>query len=246
MKVCLIISYDGTNYNGWQKQNISQNGKMAIQNVVDDALTLVYKSKIETIGASRTDAGVHALNQVVIYDVNSTLPVEKIAIILNQKLPKDIRIMKSFQVDNDFHPRYMCKNKTYEYNIYCGETLNPLYRNFVLHKKETLNIDVMNEACKLLIGEHDFKGFSNVSDVKSTVREIYLCEFSQNKDFITFKICGSGFLYNMVRIIVATLMDIGTGRKDVSVIKEILTTGNRNLASATAKGHPLNLVDVKY
>ncbi len=246
MRVCLIISYDGTNYNGWQKQNVSTNGKVAIQNVIDEALSVLYKADVNTIGASRTDAGVHAMNQVAVFDTNGKLPVEKIAIILNQKLPKDIRIQKSYLVDDDFHPRYMCKNKTYEYNIYNGEKFNPLYRKFVLHKKEKLDIELLNRACKVLIGEHDFKGFSNVSDVTNTVRTIYTCEFIENNDYITFRICGNGFLYNMVRIIVATLLDVGSGKKDIETLENTLKTGDRKLASATGKAHPLSLVHITY
>ncbi len=246
MKICLIISYDGTNYNGWQKQNVSNNGKRAIQNVVDDTLSYIYKEDIQTTGASRTDAGVHAMHQVAVFETNKNLPPEKISVILNQKLPNDIRIQKSFTCDENFHPRFMCKNKTYEYNIYIGEKFNPLYRNFVLHKKENFDIQLLNQSCEKLLGTHDFKGFSNISDVKNTIRTIYSCNFTINDEMLTFQICGDGFLYNMVRIVVATILDVGSRKKDISIIDEILKTGNRKLASATAKAYPLSLKYIKY
>ncbi len=246
MNIVLIISYDGTNYNGFQKQQTMQNGKFAIQNHIDEALSEIYNTKIETIGASRTDAKVHALHQVVMYEVFKELPFNKLPTIINQKLPEDIRVTKSYEVPSTFHPRYSTCYKTYEYNIYNGDNLNPLYRNFTLHIKETLNIDLMNEACLLLLGTHDFKGFSNVSDVKSTVRTIYYCSFTKKDDFITFVIKGDGFLYNMVRIIVATLIDIGKGKKSPIIIEETLQSLDRKKASATQKAHPLVLKDISY
>ncbi len=246
MKIVLIISYDGTNYNGFQKQQVMQNGKLAIQNHIDDALSKIYETNIETIGASRTDAKVHALHQVVMYEAFKDFPFNKLPIIINQKLPEDIRVTKSYEAPHDFHPRYSTCYKTYEYNIFMGENLNPLYRSFTLHIKDRLDVTLMNEACLLLLGTHDFKGFSNVSDIKSTVRTIYYCTFIENNDYLTFIIKGDGFLYNMVRIIVATLIDIGKGKKAPTIIEETLQSLDRKKASATQKAHPLILKDISY
>ncbi|MFV0520786.1 MAG: tRNA pseudouridine(38-40) synthase TruA [Lachnospirales bacterium] len=246
MKIALILSYEGTNYNGFQRQREKQSDKVAIQNVLEDILSDLYKLSVETIGASRTDAGVHALCQVVTYEQENLLPVDKIAIILNKKLPLDIRVVKSFEVSLDFHPRYSKSCKTYEYKIFYGEALNPLYRNFVLHKKGIYNIKLLQLGCERLIGTHDFKGFSNKSDINSTIRTIFYAGFYEKDGYLTFTITGDGFLYNMVRIIVSTLLDIGEGKKNIKVLDEIFLTKNRNLGSATAKAFPLILKEIKY
>ncbi|MFV0441700.1 MAG: tRNA pseudouridine(38-40) synthase TruA [Lachnospirales bacterium] len=246
MKISLQISYDGTNYNGWQKQNNNTNGKVAIQNVIDEALTNLYDENIQTIGASRTDAGVHAFCQIAVYEAKDKLPVEKIAVILNQRLPSDIRIVKSYEVDAGFHPRYMAKSKTYEYKVGNSDVVLPIYRNFILSKKGDYDLLKMQTACGKLVGKHDFKGFSNESDVKDTVREIYYCNVKEEDGVFIFTIKGNGFLYNMIRIVVSTILEIGLLRKNISVIDEILLTRNRNLASSTEKAHPLILKEIEY
>ncbi len=244
MKVYLKISYDGSKYNGFQKQPDGS----AVQNVLDDAIGSLLNKKVVTQGASRTDTGVHAFAQVVTFEVDDdvTIPTNKYDKILNQRLPKDIIVIESKEVDDDFHPRYNCTNKTYVYQIYNGEYMPPIYNNYMTHVKKSLDSDKMNEACKYLIGEHDFVGFSNKSDndLKSTVREIYSANVIRNGEIITFEICGNGFLYNMVRIIAGTLIDIGLGKKDKNVIIDIITNKDRNIASQTAKPYGLILKDI--
>ncbi len=244
MKIYLKISYDGSKYNGFQKQPDGT----AIQNVLDETLSTFFNKKVVTQGASRTDTGVHAFAQVVTFEVDDdvTIPPNKYDKILNQRLPKDIVVMESKVVDESFHPRYSCVKKTYMYQIYNGEHMPPIYNNYMTNVKKPLDVDKMNEACKYLIGEHDFVGFSNKSDndLKSTVREIYFASVTKNGDIITFEICGNGFLYNMVRIIVGTLIDIGLKKREPIIIFDVIKSRNRILASQTAKPFGLVLRDI--
>ncbi len=244
MKIYLKLSYDGSKYNGFQKQPDGS----AIQNLLEDALSNLFNKKIVTQGASRTDTGVHAFAQVVTFEVDDdvTIPSNKYDKILNQRLPNDIVVVESKMVDESFHPRYSCTQKTYIYQIYNGEYMPPIYNNYMTNVKKPLNAEKMNEACKYLIGEHDFLGFSNKSDndLKSTVREIYSANVVRNGDIITFEICGNGFLYNMVRIIVGTLIDIGLEKREQSVILDVIKSRNRNLAAQTAKSQGLILKDI--
>ncbi len=244
MKIYLKISYDGSKYNGFQKQPDGT----AIQNVLDETLSTFFNKKVVTVGSSRTDTGVHAFAQVVTFEVDDsvTIPPDKYDKILNQRLPKDIVVVESKLVDESFHPRYNCVKKTYLYQIYNGEYMPPIYNNYMTNVKKTLDVDKMNEACKYLIGEHDFVGFSNKSDndLKSTVREIYSASVVRHGDIVAFEICGNGFLYNMVRIIVGTLIDIGIGKKEPNIILDVINSRNRNLASQTAKPFGLVLKDI--
>ncbi len=243
MRIYLKLSYDGSKYNGFQKQPDGS----AVQNVLDDVLSTFFNTEIKTIGSSRTDTGVHAFAQVVVFDIEGvTIPANKYDKILNQKLPNDIVVVESKQVDKDFHPRYNCEKKTYIYQIYNDEYMPPIYNNYMTHIKKHLNVENMNEACKLFIGEKDFIGFSNKSDnnLKSTVRTIYSAKVTRNDKIVTFEVCGNGFLYNMVRIMAGTLVDIGIGRKQVDVITDIINSKNRLLASQTAKPYGLILKDI--
>lgn len=245
MRIYLKISYDGSKYNGFQKQ---VDGK-AVQNVLEDVLSTFFNREIKTHGASRTDTGVHAFAQVVTFDLEGVnIPPEKYSKILNQKLPNDIVVIESKEVEEDFHPRYSCVKKTYMYQIYNGEYMPPIYNNYMVNVKEPLNVEKMNDACKYLIGIHDFIGFSNKSgnELKSTVREIYKAEVKRQENNITFEICGSGFLYNMVRIIVGTLIDIGTEKKEPNVIFDVINTRDRRFASRTAKPEGLILKDIYH
>ncbi len=247
MRVLLKLAYDGSNYNGFQRQSGKQKNKTAIQNILEQHISNIYNLDIEVIGASRTDAGVHAMSQYVVYDIEKNhLPIDKIKIILNNKLPKDIRIIESVEVDDNFHPRYNSSIKTYEYKVCVGDFINPLYRNFMLHYPKKVNVQKMNEACKLIVGTHDFIGFSNKSEVKNTVRTIYECNVSEDNEILTFYITGDGFLYNMVRIIVATLLEIGIEKKEIYDISRILEQKNRKLASPTISGVGLCLQHIQY
>ena len=207
-RVKLIVAYDGTNYCGWQVQI---NG-ITVEEVLNKTLSELCHEDIKVIGASRTDSGVHALGNVAVFDTESGIPGEKFSFALNQRLPEDIRIQESCQVADDFHPRYCDTIKTYEYKILNRRFDMPterLYSTFVYYP---LDIDKMKRAAAVLVGEHDFKSFcSSRSQVENTVRTITDITIDKAGDMIHIRISGNGFLYNMVRIIVGTLMKIGLG-----------------------------------
>ena len=243
MRVKLIVAYDGTAYSGFQ----SQNNARAIQDVLEDALKALFKEKIKTIGASRTDAGVHARGNVAVFDVETKIEVSKIAYALNTYLPEDIKIMESTRCAHDFHPRYCDSRKTYIYRIFNAKINDPTRRLYTHHFYYPLNGDKMNEAAAMLVGEHDFASFCAAGySGNSTVRTIYESCVERNGDEISYTVTGSGFLYNMVRIIAGTLIDIGNGRKEPWEMQEILKGKDRALAGDTAPTKGLMLMNIEY
>ena len=207
-RVKLTVAYDGTNYCGWQVQ---PNG-ITVQEALNQCLSEFSGENIETIGASRTDAGVHALGNVAVFDTEMRMPGDKFSFALNQRLPEDIRIQKSEEVDANFHPRYVKSQKTYEYRILNCRFPIPTERFYSHFTYIPLDVDKMKEAASYLIGEHDFKSFCGTgAQVKTTVRTVKEIQIEKSGDRITIRITGEGFLYNMVRIIAGTLMDIGGG-----------------------------------
>lgn len=223
-RVKLTVSYDGTNYCGWQVQ---PNG-ITIQEVLNQCLSEFTGEKIETIGASRTDAGVHALGNVAVFDTEMRMPGDKFSFALNQRLPEDIRIQKSEEVDVNFHPRYIKSQKTYEYRILNRRFPIPTERFYSHFTYIPLDIEKMREAAEYLVGEHDFKSFCGTgAQVKTTVRTVKEIQIEKNEDRITIRITGEGFLYNMVRIIAGTLMDIGGGLYPPEKMQEILEAKDR-------------------
>lgn len=242
-RIKLTIAYDGTNYCGWQVQ---PNG-ITVEEVINKALKKLTGEDILVIGASRTDSGVHALGNVAVFDTETTIPPERIAMALNQRLPDDIVIVKSEEVAADFHPRYCDCSKTYEYHIINTRIPIPTKRLTNYFVSYDLNIDDMRKAASYLVGEHDFVSFCNVrTDVENTVRTITELEILTNGDEITIRITGNGFLYNMVRIIVGTLIRVGRGFYEPEKVKEILTAKNRKAAGVTAPAHGLMLVEIRY
>lgn len=243
MRVRLTISYDGTNYCGWQ---IQKNG-ITIEEIINRELTDLLKEDIAVIGASRTDSGVHAMANIAVFDTNTKIPAEKISFALNQRLPDDIRIQKSEQVADNFHPRYCNSTKTYEYKILnrrFPDPLNRLYTHFVYMP---LDVDKMKKAAEYIVGEHDFASFCSAgSQVKTTVRTVYRLDVDKKDDIITIQISGNGFLYNMVRIIVGTLMKVGLGVYPPEHIKEIIDAKDRYAAGPKAPARGLTLVEIKY
>ena len=229
-RVRLTVAYDGTNYHGWQIQN---NG-ITIESELNRCLTDLLREPVEVIGASRTDSGVHALGNIAVFDTTSRMPAEKISYALNQRLPEDIRIQKSEQVPQDWHPRRCDSRKTYEYRIYRAQY--------------ELDVNRMQEAAAYLEGEHDFKSFCQTgAQVESTVRTIYSVEVEeQGENDLVIRVCGNGFLYNMVRIIAGTLLDIGQGRRDPMDIFTILEAKDRSAAGPTAPAHGLTLVKYEF
>lgn len=242
-RVKLTVAYDGTNYCGWQVQ---PNG-ITVQEVLNQCLSEFTGENIETIGASRTDAGVHALGNVAVFDTEMRMPGDKFSFALNQRLPEDIRIQKSEEVDADFHPRYVKSQKTYEYRILNCRFPIPTERFYSHFTYITLDVDKMKEAASYLIGEHDFKSFCGTgAQVKTTVRTVKEIQIEKSGDRITIRITGEGFLYNMVRIIAGTLMDIGGGLYPPEKMKEILEAKDRKKAGPTAPARGLTLMKIQY
>lgn len=242
-RIKLTIAYDGTNYCGWQVQ---PNG-ITIEEVLNKAIQKLTGEDILVIGASRTDSGVHALGNVAVFDTETTIPPEKLAMALNQRLPEDIVIVKSEEVPADFHPRYCDCSKTYEYHIINTRIPDPTRRLTNYFVSYVLDIEKMRQAAAYLVGEHDFVSFCNVrTDVESTVRTITGLEILTNGDEITIRITGNGFLYNMVRIIVGTLIRVGRGFYEPEKVKEILEAKDRKAAGVTAPAHGLVLVKIDY
>lgn len=242
-RIFLEIAYDGTNYSGWQVQN----NAVSIQETIDKALSEWLGEEIHTIGASRTDAGVHARGNVAVFDTESLIPADKFAFGLNARLPEDISIQESFEVPAEFHPRFTETIKTYEYKILNRKFPDPTRRNDSLFYYGKLNVDAMNEAASYLVGPHDFKSFCAVNhDAKTTVRTIYSAMVDKDGDLITFEITGNGFLYNMVRIIAGTLIEVGKGKLKPEDIKMIMESRDRQKAGPTAPAHGLTLVEIEY
>ncbi len=242
-RVMLTVAYDGTNYCGWQQQ---PNGD-TIEGQLNKHLTELLGEKITVIGASRTDSGVHALCNLAVFSTDARMPAEKISYALNQRLPEDIKIQKSEEVPANFHPRKISTRKTYEYKIYNAKFPNPVVRLYSHFTYVPLDVEKMREAAKYLVGEHDYAAVSTFKpEVESTVRTIYDLSVEKQGDMITIRVTGNGFLYNMVRIIAGTLMEVGRGRISADQIPEILESGDRDQAGPTAPACGLTLVKYQW
>lgn len=242
-RMMLVVAYEGTNYCGWQ---IQPNG-ITIEEVLNRELSRILKEEIKVIGASRTDAGVHAMGNVAVFDTNARIPGDKVAFALNQSLPEDIRIQCSKEVAADFHPRHCNTRKTYEYCIYNHRFDHPIGRQFRYFVHRPLDVEEMQRAADGLVGTHDYKSFCNIhTHVEDTVRTIYQCRVLKQGNEITIRIEGNGFLYNMVRIIAGTLVEIGSGLRKASDMERILAAKNREQAGKTAPAKGLKLVKINY
>ncbi len=243
MRVCLTVAYDGTNYHGWQFQ---PNG-ITIESVLNQALSDLLGEEITVIGASRTDSGVHSLGNVAVFDTNSKIPAEKISYALNQRIPEDIVIQNSREVAADFHPRHVQSKKTYEYRILNRRFPDPTRRKNTYFYHHALDVQNMQKAADYFLGEHDFKSFCSVhTTVETTVRTIHKLEVSKEKDVICIRITGSGFLYNMVRIIAGTLILAGSGAILPDEIPQILEKRNRGAAGPTAPAKGLTMIGIEF
>ncbi|QEK11201.1 tRNA pseudouridine(38-40) synthase TruA [Crassaminicella thermophila] len=241
--VKLTIEYDGTNFYGWQRQKYGR----TVQEEIEKALKKIIKKEVKINGSGRTDAGVHALGQVANFEEEFSIPVEKIPVALNSVLPDDIAIKKAVEVSKDFHARYSAVGKKYIYKIYNGPLRSPLLRNYTYFVKDYLNKEDMKKATKFFIGEHDFKGFmASGSQVKDTVRTIYDLSIEEQDCIIRIEVKGNGFLYNMVRIIAGTLVDIGKGKINIEDLSEIIQSCKRERAGHTAPPQGLYLAEVYY
>lgn len=243
MRVKLVVAYDGTAYHGWQIQP----GAPTIEGELNRCLSELLQEKIQVIGASRTDSGVHALCNVAVFDTGTRIPPEKISYALNQRLPEDIRIQSSEKAADDFHPRHCDSRKTYEYRILNRAFPLPTRRLYAHFTYVPLDVEQMRQAAAYLIGEHDFKSFcAPAAVVESTVRRIYDLTVEKSGDEIIIRVCGNGFLYNMVRIIAGTLMEIGRGNRKPEQMKEILALRDRQAAGPTAPACGLTLVKYDF
>lgn len=239
----LTLEYDGTNYYGWQKQK----GMKTVQGEIEDALLLVTKETCEVTGSSRTDAGVHAKGFVANFKTNSNVPPERFREALNVKLPNDIVVIKSEKVEEDFHARYCAKGKTYEYYILNDQVPSALMRNQVYHYKYDLDIEEMKKGARQFIGTHDFAAFKTQgSSVKGTIRTIFDVKVEKIEKIIKISVTGDGFLYNMVRIIVGTLINVARGKTDATSILEIINKKDRSLAGDCVPPYGLFLKEVYY
>ncbi|MCC8029279.1 MAG: tRNA pseudouridine(38-40) synthase TruA [Lachnospiraceae bacterium] len=242
-RIMLVVAYDGTNYRGWQLQS---NG-ITIEEVLNDALTKLLGEEIRVIGASRTDSGVHSLGNVAVFDTETRIPPEKISYAVNQGLPDDIVVQQSSEVPSDWHPRHCDSRKTYEYRILNRAFPLPTRRLDTYFVYYDLNLDAMQKAAANLVGTHDFKSFCSAGTAaENTVRTLYSCELFRDGDVITIRVCGSGFLYNMVRIIAGTLIEVGIGRVHPDDIRRILAAGDRGAAGPTAPAHGLTMIGIEY
>ena len=242
-RIRLVAEYDGTNYVGWQ---IQPNG-VSVQEVIRNAICDLTRENVVLHGSGRTDSGVHAKAQVMHFDTDSRIPAEKFPYALNVALPPDIRILYGDEADGSFHARYDVKRKSYRYTVYNAPHASVFYRNTALHVHQALDFDAMQSAARNVLGEHDFSAFKAVgTDLPSTVRTMYRSEWTRDGMFLYYDVCGSGFMYNMVRILVGTMLEIGKGYIPGDSIRRALESGRRIDAGATAPAHGLCMTRVEY
>ena len=239
----LTIEYDGKDFNGWQKQPT----KLNIQGTIEQAIKQITGEEVQLDASGRTDAGVHAFGQVANFKTNSQIPIDKFAIAINSKLKRSIVIKKAEEVDERFHSRLSCKRKTYRYIINNSEQGTAIYRNLETNIPFYLDASKMDEAAQYFVGEHDFKAFkASGTSSKSSVRTIYEAKVYRNLDRVCIELTGNGFLYNMVRIIAGTLVEVGMGKLEPTDIPKIIESKNRENAGKTLQPQGLYLVKVEY
>lgn len=245
MRYKLTISYDGSDFYGFQRQR----GLISVQQCLEEALSTKLNAPVTTVCAGRTDAGVHALGQVVHFDSNQILPAD-FGFRLNPLLPESIAVLSCKQVPDTFHARFSAKKKTYRYDIYLSKIHAPLKRRYAHICVYDLNVENMKKACACLAGEHDFRSFALAESVrgKSTVRTIYDIHIEEGEDgkLLSLFVTGNGFLHNMVRAIAGTLIDVGRGRFSPEDMQSILESRDRRRAGKTVEGCGLFLVSVEY
>lgn len=239
----LLIEYDGTNYAGWQVQK----NALTIQEVIEDAISNLTAHEISLIGASRTDAGVHARGMVANFLCDSKIPKANFPEAINVRLPDDIRIISAEDVRLDFHSRYCSIGKRYTYKIFNRRIYSPIYKNYTAHVTMPLDVEKMRQSSSFIIGMHDFSCFrSSGSSVKTSVRTVKTLEIERHGDLIIIDISADGFLYNMVRIIAGTLIDVGIGKIQPQDMQYIIASKQRNRAGKTAPARGLCLEEVYY
>ncbi len=242
-RILLTVEYDGTNYAGWQRQI---NG-LAVQQVLEEALTKATGERIVVTGASRTDAGVHALGQAVHFDTDSRIPPEKYPFVLNTMLPRDVRVHSGREVPAEFHARFMTCGKRYTYRMVNSRHASAIRRNTHVHVPLALDIPLMQQAAQQLLGTHDFAAFqASGGTAKTTVRTIRRAELSTYGDEVILTVEGDAFLYNMVRIIAGTLIEIGYHKRSADAFSQAYQTLDRLSLGVTAPPQGLELTEVFY
>lgn len=243
-RIKLVVAYDGTNYCGWQ---IQPNGE-TIEGVLNRELSSLLGGDIKVTGASRTDSGVHSLGNVAVFDTDTRIPPEKISYALNIRLPEDIVVQDSCEVAPDFHPRHCNSRKTYEYRILNRRFAMPTRRLDTYFYHRPLDVERMQQATRYLEGTHDFKSFCSVNTVvEDTVRTIYTLQVIKDADdIITIRVQGSGFLYNMVRILAGTLIQVGIGAMEPEQMTEILEAKDRSASGPTAPAQGLTMMGIEF
>lgn len=242
-RVLMCVAYDGTGYSGWQYQDNAP----TIEGELNKALNKLTGEDISVIGASRTDAGVHSMASMCVFDTNSTIPADRFSYALKTVLPEDIAASWSKEVAADFHPRHMLTEKTYEYHIYNEDFLPPTKRLYVYHENRKLDVEAMNKVGKVLVGEHDFAAFCAAGAVvETTVREVTNVSVFREGPKVIISVSGHGFLYNMVRIISGTLLRVGLGDWDEEKVRSILESCDRRNAGPTLPAQGLLLKDFRF
>ena len=241
-RIMLTVAYDGTNYCGWQTEPTG----LSVEEVLNKALSKRLGEDIRVKGVSRTDSGVHARGNLCVFDSETPIPPEKVCFAVNEVLPEDIVIRKSEEVPADFHPRKCDSLKTYEYTLYHDSLPDPLVRHYTTFFYRKLDVPKMREAAACLVGEHDFSSFCSAgAQVETKVRRITALAVEEEGMRVAFRITGTGFLYNMVRIIVGTLLRVGTGFWPPEKVKEILEAKDRQAAGPKAPAEGLCLMEIR-
>ena len=244
MKRFLItIQYDGTAYHGWQVQT----NALTVQEEFQNAVEKVFGSRLDVKGCSRTDSGVHANMYCLTLDTDMSITPEGVVMALNTKLPKDIAACGCREVPLDFHPRYDCVSKEYIYKIYNGKIRSPFLERYAFHYRPHIDAEYLDREAKHFLGTHDFSGFCSVkSDVEDTVRTITKADVTRDGDMVTFTFEGDGFLYNMVRIMVGTLLFVNEGKIKAGELEDIINSCDRKRAGKTVQPQGLYLNNVNY
>lgn len=241
--IALSLSYDGTDYHGWQ----TQSNAVSVQSTLNDAVSSLFCEPLKVVGCGRTDTGVHAKKYVASVRTCSEIPVSRIAYALSSLLPKDISVKAAFIVPDDFHPVHSCIEKEYTYYICNTGMRDPFSDRYALHYRYPLDTELLNEAAAHFTGTHDFASMRSLgTPVKSTVRTIYRCNVERSGDMVSFTVSADGFLYNMARTIAGTLLDVASGKIRAGDIPDILESGDRGRAGPTAPAHGLHMTNVIY
>ena len=242
-RIMLVVAYDGTDFHGWQYQP----GCRTVEGELNEKISRLIKEEVSVIGCSRTDSGVHALGNVAVFDTKSTIPADRYASALNTMLSADVKIASSQEVDTTFHPRRCVSKKRYEYTLYQAPQPNPLKNRYEYYVNWKLDIAKMRCAAKYLIGEHDFKSFASVhTQAESTIRTIYDIQIIEKDESLVIAVEGNGFLYNMVRIIAGTLIEVGKGRWEPKDVHNMLESTDRTVAGPTAPACGLKLCYIQF